>query len=192
MKEEYHKIATVYDPENVKTADATVDVLLGPLPKFARPFGQQASIVLLDDRVRTAFGWQRASPSLLYWLVPATPRLRALVVRYLLYPRTEPPAFLPSSRRQMARPSSERVSSFSPGMSPPGLRALAQSGTASPEALGGKARGFSTSRSGLSACRRSVWTRPCRTHRRLGNEPECARFSCDAVLACSIDGLPSS
>ena len=96
-KEEYHKIATVYDPENVKTADATVDVLLGPLPKFARPFGQQASIVLLDDRVRTAFGWQRASPSLLYWLVPATLRLRALVVRYLLYPRTEPPAFLQSS-----------------------------------------------------------------------------------------------
>lgn len=141
-KEAYHKLATVYDPENVKTADATLDVLLGPLPKSARPFGQQAAIVLLDDRVRIAFGWERASPSLLYWLVPATLRLRALVLAYLLYPRSEPPEFVRSTPLEDGKTYTRKGFVFQPWYVSAGASRIGAVGYGKPGGAQWKSEGF--------------------------------------------------
>ena len=91
--DEHAERATVYDPENTRTGDATIGVLTAAFPGFLKALAKQVVLVFLDERVRRAFGWQRASPEILYTLVPAILRLRALVTGYLLYPRAERPAY---------------------------------------------------------------------------------------------------
>jgi hypothetical protein len=87
-KEDYADKAMVYSEENSKTGEATLKVLLRPFPAFLRPVVRQASMTLIDTRTREAFGWPPASPSILYTIVPATLRLRALFIKYFMYPRT--------------------------------------------------------------------------------------------------------
>jgi hypothetical protein len=94
-KESYADRAMVYAPTNEQTGDVTLEILLRPVPGIMKPAGKEASVTLLDERVRKAFGWPRA-PQLLYTLVPALIKARALFVRYLMYPRTTIPKFLTS------------------------------------------------------------------------------------------------
>ena len=92
-KEQYADKAMVYAPTNEQTGDVTLEILLRPMPGILKPFGKQASVTLLDERVRKAFGWPRA-PWYLYLLIPALIKTRAAFVRYLMYPRTTVPKFL--------------------------------------------------------------------------------------------------
>lgn len=93
-KEDYADRAMVYDAGNAQTGEATLAVLLRPFPDFLKPFVREASLVLIDDRTRNAFGWAPASPRFLYILVPAVLRLRAAFIGNLMMPRNDlPPMF---------------------------------------------------------------------------------------------------
>ena len=96
--DEYAERATLYDPDNSRTAEATIAVLTAAFPRFLKPLAKQVVLVFLDERVRTAFGWQPAFPSIFYTLVPVILRLRAFVMGYLLYPRTKRPAYTQTVR----------------------------------------------------------------------------------------------
>ena len=91
--ERYADKAFVYAPSNEQVGNATIGVLLRPMPDFVKPMARQAALVLLDDRTRNAFGWP-APPAYLYWLVPKLLALKGLVSGYLLFPRTSEPGFL--------------------------------------------------------------------------------------------------
>lgn len=92
-KEAYMREKMWFEPSNQEVGEATVQLLLRPFPAFLRPVGRQCAYVLLPDVVRNAFGWE-APPAILYTLVPALLRLRALIIGNLLYPRLSPPGFL--------------------------------------------------------------------------------------------------
>lgn len=106
-KEGYADRAMVYAPTNEQTGDVTLEILLRPMPSILKPFGKQASVTLLDERVRKAFGWPRA-PQLLYYLVPALIKIRALFVKYLMYPRTTVPKFLTTEEMETTSKDGEK------------------------------------------------------------------------------------
>lgn len=79
----------VYAPSNTAAGEATLALLLRPLPALFRPYARQSAMVLLPDRVREAFGWPKA-PAIYYTLIPFILRLRANFIRYFLLPRYQP------------------------------------------------------------------------------------------------------
>lgn len=94
----YGKKAMVYDPRNPKVGDATFSVLLKDMPKFMWPLGKKMGLVLLDDHMLAAFGWNKP-PAWMYWFVPRLLRIKALVCANLLFPRTMPPPHVTTSVR---------------------------------------------------------------------------------------------
>lgn len=84
--EAYEAEEIVYAPTNSIPGEATLALMLRPLPAIMRPYARQSIMVFLPDRVREAFGWPKA-PSFYYTLIPAILRLRANFIRYFLLPR---------------------------------------------------------------------------------------------------------
>lgn len=77
-REYYH-----YNDNNYRVGVATRDLLLGfYLPKFLIPIGRPVVYAMLDDHLRAAFGFPKASAPLRI-LVHSTLRLRAKLLRYL-------------------------------------------------------------------------------------------------------------
>lgn len=91
-KEAYAVKAVQYAEGNTQVGDATLDVFVRAMPGFTHGFGKQASMVFLDEQTRKAFGFPR-SPQWMYTVVPALVRVKGLVGRYLLLPRTKPPIY---------------------------------------------------------------------------------------------------
>ncbi|BEI92415.1 uncharacterized protein CcaverHIS019_0500430 [Cutaneotrichosporon cavernicola] len=105
----YGKKSMVYDPRNAQVGNATFSVLLKDLPRFMWPLGKRMSLVLLDDHMLQAFGWEKP-PALMYWLVPRLLRIKGLVCGNLLFPRTTPPPHVKTSVRcSFAGPVSEKT-----------------------------------------------------------------------------------
>lgn len=94
----YAKKHMVYDPRNGKVGDATFAVLLKDAPRFMWPLGRKVGMVLLDDQMLQAFGWEKPS-AWLYWLVPRLLKIKGIVSANLLLPRTTPPPHVTSSVR---------------------------------------------------------------------------------------------
>lgn len=89
-KEGYAKENYKYSPDNRAVGDATFDVFLRAIPGPFKSFARQASIALLDDQTREAFGYER-SPEWIYKFVPALLIARGWVVGYFLLPRLKTP-----------------------------------------------------------------------------------------------------
>ncbi|BEJ15436.1 hypothetical protein CspHIS471_0500410 [Cutaneotrichosporon sp. HIS471] len=105
----YGKKSMVYDPRNGQVGNATFSVLLKDMPRFMWPLGKRMSLVLLDDHMLQAFGWEKP-PALMYWLVPRLLRIKGLVCGNLLFPRTTPPPHVKTSVRcSFAGPVSEKT-----------------------------------------------------------------------------------
>lgn len=94
----YGKKAMVYDKRNDQVGNATFSVLLKDMPKFMWPLGKRMGMVLLDDHMLEAFGWDKP-PAWMYWFVPRLLRLKALVCGNLLFPRTTAPGHVTTSVR---------------------------------------------------------------------------------------------
>jgi hypothetical protein len=84
--EEYEKTAMVYSDNNRKCADASTEFFLKNVSPALRPFFQQVTYALLEERTRNALGYPAPSPRV-QSLVNGFFRLRALVVRHLFLPR---------------------------------------------------------------------------------------------------------
>jgi len=130
-KEEYAKKAMVYATSNSNTGEATMAVFLKPLPGPLKPFGRQCAMVLVPEAVRKAFGWERASPEILYTLVPALLRARAWVVGNLMYPRTTPPAWYIRHEHDDGRITRDGFV-FEPWYVTPGKSSIGELGTGQP------------------------------------------------------------
>ena len=52
--DEYEKEKMVPDPNNRKTADQTIELLIWAMPTFLKPIGYSITCVMMDDRLRTA------------------------------------------------------------------------------------------------------------------------------------------
>lgn len=96
-KEQYASENMVYAKTNDQVGMLTMDILVAPMPSPLKAFAKEAGKVFVEPRIMKAFGWERARPEALYWLVPLLLRARAMVVANLMFPRTKIPGFLTSS-----------------------------------------------------------------------------------------------
>lgn len=96
---DYAERAVAYAPENTAMAEDGLKVIGKSLPDFAKPLCKLVATVFIDERLREAFGWKRASPAFLYWLMPALLRFRRLAVGYLHFPRSEPVPYTQTVRK---------------------------------------------------------------------------------------------
>lgn len=88
-RDQYQAEKMVYAPSNTLAGEATLELLLRPLPSLLRPSARQAAMVLLPSSVRVAFGWP-AAPAYLCTLLPLVLKSRATFIRYCLPPRQQP------------------------------------------------------------------------------------------------------
>lgn len=95
-KEQYATENMVYAKSNDQVGALTMAILVAPIPSVLKGFGQEAGKVFIEPRIIRAFGWQRAAPAFLHWLVPLMMRTRALIIAYLAFPRVQIPTFLTS------------------------------------------------------------------------------------------------
>lgn len=81
---EYEKKNFVYSNTNKATGDATVNIVKGWMPFFAKPFVLPVIKCLLDDTMLAALGYSRP-PAFLKTTVKAAMRLRALSLRKITF-----------------------------------------------------------------------------------------------------------
>lgn len=93
-KEEYATANMVPSRTSSRIGELTMDVLVAPVPACLKGLGREVGKVFMEPRVLKAFGWKSARPDCLHWLVPALLRLRALVLRNLIFPRRKRSKFM--------------------------------------------------------------------------------------------------
>jgi hypothetical protein len=79
FSEDYERETFIYSKSNKAIADATIEIVKGWLPFFAKPFVFPIMKCFLDDRMLTAFGYTH-SPRWLKMLVLFIMKVRALVL----------------------------------------------------------------------------------------------------------------
>lgn len=103
-KEQYASDNMVPSQISAKVAALTMDFLVSSLPISLKQFGREACKVFVEPRVMHAFGWKTAKPAFLYWLVPCFLRLRAFVLRNLVFPRTKKSKFMTANEVETLGP----------------------------------------------------------------------------------------
>jgi len=86
---EYEEKYMVYAESNFLVAEATTKLFLSVMPSFTRQFGRKVVISLLDDRLRTAMGYEDVSP-LFKKCVKGFLKLRGFIIRHFFLPRIFP------------------------------------------------------------------------------------------------------
>ncbi|CCG84579.1 protein of unknown function [Taphrina deformans PYCC 5710] len=87
--EHYEETYMVFDRKNRVLADATLAVLLRPVPAVLLGLARQNVYALLEDRARLAFGYPQPSASVKSSLEVVL-QIRRLALRHLALPRTQP------------------------------------------------------------------------------------------------------